>query len=459
MGGLNASRMSTESQLTRLGLFDAKVPRYTSYPTAPHFNASVDDGDFAGWIGQIEPGSQISLYLHVPFCRRLCWFCACRTQGTRSDSPVEAYLETLKTEIAMLGKRLPEGVTLSRLHWGGGTPTLLSPDMMKQLTEAIFAVAPMHEEGEFSVEIDPNEIDEARLDVLAGAGMNRASIGIQDFDPQIQSVIGRIQSYDITRDAVDLIRSKGITSLNADILYGLPHQSNERIAESVQKLMSLSPDRVALYGYAHVPWMARRQSMIPTEALPTPENRLKLYETAKELFLWDGYREIGIDHFARPEDGLARALEAGELRRNFQGYTDDTAAALIGLGASSISRFPQGYAQNLSGTSDYTARIRDGRFATGRGHVFTDEDRMRSRMIEALMCDFHISTAEITESFGIPKAELNAMFQEVADRFAGFIDLTNDGLTVPEHGKPLARMIARGFDAYDLSKAGHSSAI
>ncbi|MCE8469653.1 radical SAM protein, partial [Rhodovulum sulfidophilum] len=279
--------MSTESQLTRLGLFDAKVPRYTSYPTAPHFNASVDDGDFAGWIGQIEPGSQISLYLHVPFCRRLCWFCACRTQGTRSDSPVEAYLETLKTEIAMLGKRLPEGVTLSRLHWGGGTPTLLSPDMMKQLTEAIFAVAPMHEEGEFSVEIDPNEIDEARLDVLAGAGMNRASIGIQDFDPQIQSVIGRIQSYDITRDAVDLIRSKGITSLNADILYGLPHQSNERIAESVQKLMSLSPDRVALYGYAHVPWMARRQSMIPTEALPTPENRLKLYETAKELFLWE----------------------------------------------------------------------------------------------------------------------------------------------------------------------------
>ncbi|TDX24138.1 oxygen-independent coproporphyrinogen-3 oxidase [Rhodovulum visakhapatnamense] len=459
MGGPNASRMSTESQLTRLGLFDAKVPRYTSYPTAPHFNASVDDGDFAGWIGQIEPGSQISLYIHVPFCRRLCWFCACRTQGTRSDAPVEAYLETLKTEIAMLGKRLPEGVTLSRLHWGGGTPTLMSADMMKQLTEAIFAVAPMHEQGEFSVEIDPNEIDEARLDVLAKAGMNRASIGIQDFDPQIQSVIGRIQSYDITRDAVDLIRSKGITSLNADILYGLPHQSNERIAESVQKLMSLSPDRVALYGYAHVPWMARRQSMIPAEALPTPETRLKLYETAKELFLWDGYREIGIDHFARPDDGLARALDAGKLRRNFQGYTDDTAAALIGLGASSISRFPQGYAQNLSGTSDYTARVRDGRFATGRGHVFSDEDKMRSRMIEALMCDFHISTAEITESFSISKADLNAMFQEVADRFAGFIDLSNDGLTVPEHGKPLTRMIARGFDAYDLSKAGHSSAI
>ncbi|ARE39451.1 Coproporphyrinogen III oxidase, oxygen-independent [Rhodovulum sp. P5] len=419
----------------------------------------MDDGDFTGWIDQIAPGSQISLYIHVPFCRRLCWFCACRTQGTRSDAPVQAYLETLKSEIAMLGRHLPKGVTLSRLHWGGGTPTILTAEMMGELTEAIFAITSMHEKGEFSVEIDPNEIDDARLDVLAQAGMNRASIGIQDFDPQIQSIIGRIQSYDVTRDAVDMIRGKGIDSLNADILYGLPHQSNERIAESVQKLLSLSPDRVALYGYAHVPWMARRQSMIPADALPTPEKRLKLYETAKELFLWDGYREIGIDHFARPEDGLAVALDAGKLRRNFQGYTDDTAPALIGLGASSISKFPQGYAQNLSGTSDYTARIRDGRFATGRGHVFTPEDNMRSRMIEQLMCEFRIDTAEITETFGISKTDLNKMFQDVADHFAGFVDFTNDGLVVPEHGKPLTRMIARAFDAYDLSKAGHSSAI
>ena len=451
--------MSTESQLTRLGLFDARVPRYTSYPTAPHFSASVGQSEFTGWIQRIEPGSRISLYIHVPFCRRLCWFCACRTQGTRTDAPLRAYLDTLKAEIAMFARLLPGGVTLSRLHWGGGTPTLLSADMMRELAEAIYDVAPLGENGEFSVEIDPNEIDAPRMEALAEAGMNRASIGVQDFDPEIQSVIGRIQSYDITRDAVDLIRAHGVNSLNADILFGLPHQSKERIAESVQKLLSLSPDRVALYGYAHVPWMAKRQQMIPSEALPTPQERLALFETARELFLWDGYAEIGIDHFARKGDGLEVAQRAGKLRRNFQGYTDDTAEVLVGLGASSISRFPQGYAQNAASTSEYNQRIRDGQFATSRGHVFSDEDKLRGRMIEALMCDFRIDAAEITSRFSISPDKLQAMFSEVAEAFPGMVEQSAEGFSIPPHGRPLTRMIARGFDAYDLSKAGHSSAI
>lgn len=451
--------MSTESQLTRLGLFDARVPRYTSYPTAPHFSASVGQSEFTGWIQRIEPRSQVSLYIHVPFCRRLCWFCACRTQGTRTDAPLRAYLDTLKTEIAMFARLLPGGVTLSRLHWGGGTPTLLSADMMRELAKAIYNVAPLGENGEFSVEIDPNEIDAPRMEALAEAGMNRASIGVQDFDPEIQSVIGRIQSYDITRDAVDLIRAHGVNSLNADILFGLPHQSKERIAESVQKLLSLSPDRVALYGYAHVPWMAKRQQMIPSEALPTPQERLALFEAARELFLWDGYAEIGIDHFARKGDGLEVAQRTGKLRRNFQGYTDDTAEVLVGLGASSISRFPQGYAQNAASTSDYNQRIRDGQFATSRGHVFSDEDKLRGRMIEALMCDFRIDAAEITGRFDISQEKLQAMFSEVAEAFPGMVEQSAEGFSIPPHGRPLTRMIARGFDAYDLSKAGHSSAI
>ena len=451
--------MITESQLAKLGLFDAKVPRYTSYPTAPHFSNDVGPDLFADWISQIPAGGTISLYVHVPFCRRLCWFCACRTQGTQSDAPVRAYLETLKAELALLAARLPEGVTLSRLHWGGGTPTLLAPDMMTELSEAIYAVAPLGEDAEFSVEIDPNEIDAARLDALAAAGMNRASIGVQDFDDEIQKTIGRIQGYDITREAVDMIRARGIRSLNADILFGLPHQTQERMTESVQKLLSLNPDRVALYGYAHVPWMAKRQQLIPSDALPTPQERLRLFETARKLFLWDNYAEIGIDHFATRDDGLTRALVSGKLRRNFQGYTDDTSDVLIGVGASSISRFPKGFAQNASGTSAHTAAVRDGRFSTARGHQFRGEDKLRSRLIEALMCDFRIDAEEITSRFAISRAALNDMFAEADRAFPGVLTLTSDGLFIPPEARPLTRIIARSFDADDLSKAGHSSAI
>lgn len=453
------SAMSTRTQLSKLGLFDAKVPRYTSYPTAPHFSDAVGPAQFLDWIEAIPEGSAISLYLHVPFCRRLCWFCACRTQGTQSAAPVEAYVQTLVDELALLKQHLPKGVKLSRLHWGGGTPTLMTPAQMERLAEAIGAVVPFAEDYEFSVEIDPNEIDGPRLDTLAAAGMNRASIGVQDFDPDIQQTIGRIQSFDITRKAVDMIRERGVDSLNADILFGLPHQTKARMTQSVQKLLSLSPDRVALYGYAHVPWMAKRQQMIPSDALPTPAERLDLFETARHLFLWDSYAEIGIDHFAAQSDGLATAQRAGSLRRNFQGYTDDTAPVLIGLGASSISKFPQGFAQNVSGTSAYTGAVRGKRFATARGHRFTPEDRLRARIIEALMCDFRVSSSELTSAFGVSLDRLNQMYLAASDRFDGVVQITEDGLFIPPKARPLTRMIARAFDAYDMGGTGHSSAI
>ncbi len=452
-------QMMMKTQLAKLGLFDAKVPRYTSYPTAPHFSKEVGAGHFTSWIKAVAPGSEISLYIHVPFCRRLCWFCACRTQGTQSDAPVAAYLETLKTELTLLKRILPQGVTLSRLHWGGGTPTLLSPTMMTELAGAIFDVAPMARNGEFSVEIDPNEIDAGRLDALAAAGMNRASIGVQDFDARIQQTIGRIQSYDITRDAVQEIRARGVGSLNADILFGLPHQSQRQITESVQKLLALSPDRVALYGYAHVPWMAKRQQMIPSDALPTPQERLDLFETARRLFLWDGYAEIGIDHFAAQSDGLTVAQKAGKLRRNFQGYTDDPADVLIGVGASSISKFPQGYAQNAPATGAHTAAIRAGQFSVAKGHVFTAEDKLRSRMIEALMCDFRIDSAEMQSRFSVSADKVKHLFNRAQQEFPGVLDLSSGVLSVPVAARPLTRMIARSFDAYDMDKAGHSSAI
>ena len=451
--------MKHESQLARLGLFDAKVPRYTSYPTAVHFDASVQGGHFRGWLNAIPTGSAVSLYVHVPFCRRLCWFCACRTQGVTNDLPVQLYLETLKREVALVRAELPADVHLSRLHWGGGTPTILSAERISDLAGTIAAHFPLGDGAEFSVEIDPGEIDGARLDALAAAGMNRASIGVQDFDDEIQKTIGRIQGYDITRQAAEEIRARGVQSLNADILYGLPHQSRARITESVQKLLSLNPDRVALYGYAHVPWMAKRQQLIPSDALPTPQERLALFETARRLFLWDGYDEIGIDHFATPADGLSVAQRAGHLRRNFQGYTDDTAEVLIGLGASSISRFPQGYAQNASATGAHTAAIRDGRFSTSRGHAFSEDDRLRARLIEALMCDFRVDAAEITRDFAITPEALHTMLSEVDRAFAGHLRLDAGGLAIPPDARPLTRMIARKLDAYEMNAEGHSSAI
>lgn len=451
--------MITKKQLGSLGLFSAKLPRYTSYPTSPHFSDDVTPARFQSWVGALPEDSAISLYIHVPFCRRLCWFCACRTQGTQSDAPVAAYLQTLKAELELLRHSLPQGVHLSRLHWGGGTPTLLSPMMMKELSDTIKTVIPFGPDTEFSVEIDPNEIDDARLDVLAEAGMNRASIGVQDFDDEIQQSIGRIQGYDVTRNAVDAIRARGIQSLNADILYGLPNQSRAKMTQSVQKLLSLSPDRIALYGYAHVPWMAKRQQLIPADALPTPEERLELFETARKLFKWDGYTDIGIDHFATPEDGLSTALANGQLRRNFQGYTDDTAEALIGLGASAISRFPQGFTQNAPATGAYTKAIRDGQFSAVRGHTFVGDDLMRARMIEAVMCDFKVSSIEICDTFAITPAKLHDLFKTVAAQFDGVIKVSNEGLFIPEDARPLTRMVARSFDAYDLSLAGHSHAI
>ncbi|QYX56394.1 oxygen-independent coproporphyrinogen III oxidase [Roseovarius sp. SCSIO 43702] len=451
--------MDRKSQLADLGLFDAKVPRYTSYPTAPHFSRDVGADTFASWISSVAPESNISLYVHVPFCRRLCWFCACRTQGTQSDAPVRAYLETLRTELTLLRNALPEGVRLSRLHWGGGTPTLLSPSMIADLAGEIAAIVPFAPDSEFSVEIDPNEIDGARLDALAEAGMNRASIGVQDFDPEIQESIGRRQSFELTRDAVVELRARRIHSLNADILYGLPHQTPARITESVQKLLSLAPDRVALYGYAHVPWMSKRQQLIPSDTLPTPPERLDLFETARRLFVWDHYAEIGIDHFALPDDGLTVAARAGRLRRNFQGYTDDPAEVLIGIGASSISRFPQGYAQNAPATGAHTAAIREGRFSTARGHVFSPDDRLRGRLIEWLMCDFRIDLDRVEEEFPGQRAQVERMLARTDADFAGHLNLTRNGLAIPEDARPLTRMIARSLDAYDLSKAGHSSAV
>lgn len=446
-------------QFERLGLFNAKVPRYTSYPTAPHFDAGVNAEQFTRWLNAIPKGDAISLYVHIPFCRRLCWFCACRTQGVKTDTPLETYVRRLETEIDMVFRNLPQGVTLSQLHWGGGTPTILGPRLITRLAKKITGRFPFSPNYTFSVEIDPNEIDKQRIAALAAAGMNRASLGIQDFDDKIQSAIGRPQGFNETKYAFELLRDHGVGSINADLVYGLPHQTKHRLTQTVQKLTSLSPDRIALYGYAHVPWMARRQKLIDSDALPSSFERLELFNCASDLLIWDGYRTIGIDHFALSHDEMSNAHKNRTLKRNFQGYSVDPSNVLIGLGASSISHFPNGYAQNASATSQYAAAIDQHEFATIRGHFFNHDDRVRAKIINSLMCNFDVQTADIINNFAINRDALYSEFVEINRKFEYLLVVNERGLFVPPKVRPLTRMIAREFDAYELSRAGHSAAI
>jgi oxygen-independent coproporphyrinogen-3 oxidase len=451
--------MASHEKLRQLGLFEARAPRYTSYPPANHFSYDVGPETVAGWMNAVAPGKAISLYVHIPYCRRLCWFCACRTQGTSTDRPLVPYLALLKQELVEVGRHLHPDVRIGQIHLGGGTPTLLSPEMIADLGQTLRDFRKWTEDATFSVEIDPTEVDQARIDALAAAGMTRASIGVQDFDTVVQEAIGRLQSFEQTRDVVAMLRAAGVGSVNMDILYGLPYQTRERMADSVQRVLSLSPDRVALYGYAHVPWMAKRQVMIPGDALPDAEARLELFDTARELFLWDGYTEIGIDHYARPTDSMAKALENGTLRRNFQGYTDDPFDVLIGIGASAISRYPQGYAQNISASAKYASAVDSGSLATERGHAMTADDQLRADMIEGLMCQFSIDLDQLSKKHGVPVSQLMAMTEGMRERFRDQIRVEGHRISLDEDARLIARLAAQEVDAYSMPEGRHSRAL
>jgi oxygen-independent coproporphyrinogen-3 oxidase len=452
--------MTSRRRLRELGLFDARAPRYTSYPPANHFKDLVGPAQAAAWMEAVPAGARVSLYLHIPYCRRLCWFCACRTQGTSTDRPLVPYLSYLKAELALVARHLRPDVVISQIHLGGGTPTLLPPAMIAELGQALREFRPWADDLQFSVEIDPMEVDAPRIAALVAAGMTRASIGVQDFDPLVQDAIGRSQPFAETKAVVDLLRAAGITSLNVDMLYGLPHQTRARMADSVQRVLSLNPDRVALYGYAHVPWMAKRQVMIPSDALPDAEERLALFDTARRLFVWDGFREVGIDHYARDGDSMAIADRAGTLRRNFQGYSADPSEVLIGVGASAISRYPQGYAQNLSTSSRWSAAVEAGELPVERGHAMSAEDNLRAEMIEQIMCRFEIDLPALAARHGVSLASLRERTAQMRHRFADHLTETRDVIRITESSRLIARLVAVEVDAYHAPAEGrHSRAL
>lgn len=439
--------MNTMDRLAQAGLFTRTAPRYTSYPAANVFHAGVGPTEFTGWLAESDPAAPLSLYLHIPFCERLCWFCACRTQGTRTHAPVAAYLDSLMAEVALVTALMPGRRRVARLHWGGGTPTILTPDQITRLAEALRAAFDLSD-TEFSVEIDPTCVDEARLDALVAAGMTRASLGVQDFSPAVQAAIGRDQSFADTARLVEALRTRGIEAINTDLVYGLPEQSPERFDDTLAKLLQLAPSRVALFGYAHVPWMAQRQRMIRDDALPDPRARHALFTAGTGSLREGGFEAVGIDHFALPGDTLAVAAREGRLRRNFQGYTDDPCDILLGLGASSISRFPQGYVQNAPGTAAYQDRVRKGLVATSRGFAFTTDDRLRGRAIEMLMCDFRIDLSALQAIAGDAAARLAKTFRDCLAQFPGAITSTAGSFAINPDFRPLTRLIAAAFDGY-----------
>jgi len=437
------------------------VPRYTSYPTAPHFSDAVGAGVYADWLGRLRAGASLSLYAHIPFCDTLCWFCGCHTKITRRYRPVAEYLAGLKKEIAAVAALTEPGCKVRHVHWGGGSPTILNGADLRALADALRSAFTFDAAAEFAVEIDPRGLKDDQLDALAAAGVTRASVGVQDFNPEVQAAINRVQPFAETRDVIEGLRARGISAINIDLMYGLPQQSPAGIADSIEKVLSLGPDRIALFGYAHVPWMKRHQQMIPESSLPGVDERFSQADLAARLLVDAGYRRIGLDHFARPDDPLAKAAANGTLRRNFQGYTTDAADALIGFGASAIGRLPEGFVQNQVPIADYLRRVEETGLATARGYAFTGDDLRRAHLIERLMCDMSLSWSQIERRIG-PADDLRAGVEVPLSAFArdGLIAMGRDGFAVTERGRPFVRTICAAFDAYlKEGRARHSIAV
>ena len=446
------------AELARLA---TPVPRYTSYPTAPHFSIDISNLTYREWLHAMPQGSRLSLYVHIPFCDTLCWFCGCHTRMVRKYAPLRTYLEALEQEIATVAEHIPEGCSITHIHWGGGSPTMLLPEDIIRLNAAIHTAFPIARTCDFAVEIDPRGMDEARLDALAEAGMTRASIGVQDFDPEVQRAINRFQSFEETRAVAEGLRQRGVNSLNVDLLYGLPHQNPAAMLKSLDQVLTLRPDRLALFGYAHVPWMKKHQEMIPTEALPGMPERIECAERATSTLMEAGYTRIGLDHFALPTDSLAIAAASGTLRRNFQGYTTDDSDCLIGLGASSIGQFPQGFVQNETGGQAYERRVKEIGLSVSRGLATTAEDRLRADAIEDLMCNLRLDLAQLRARHGaLAEMLVPEMAGLLAEEPADWFEKTEAGFAVTEAGRPFLRLIAARFDAYLARGTGrHSSAM
>jgi oxygen-independent coproporphyrinogen-3 oxidase len=433
-----------------LELYNRPGPRYTSYPTAPVWRDDFRLDDLDRAYEQAEAAqTPVSIYMHLPFCESLCLFCACNVVITKDHSVTPSYLTTLKREIEHVGQRVSASRHVVQFHWGGGTPTYLAPAEMEDLfgfTAEKFSFAP---DAEIGIEVDPRVTNSTHLETLRRLGFNRLSMGIQDFDPEVQRAVKRVQPPEMTAELIAHSRALGFESINVDLIYGLPYQTADRFARTVDEVLALAPDRIALFSYAHVPWIRKQQGSLAA-SLPEGMEKFRIFCTAIEKFLRAGYQYIGMDHFARPDDELAVAQRQRTLHRNFQGYTTKAGADLYGMGVSAISAIGSAYAQNYRELPRYTEAVERRGTATMRGYRLSEDDRLRRALITRLLCHAVICRSEISREFGIDfddyfAPELTRLHPFLEDRL---IELDEDEIRVTFLGRIFIRNLAMIFDPY-----------
>ena len=437
--------------LELLQRFDVPGPRYTSYPTADRFTKEFGAEDFKKVLnarGTGENTADLSLYVHIPFCANVCFFCGCNKEVTKDHCRSKEYLEVLSKECELVSAEI--GKEVVQLHFGGGSPTFLNNEEIFQVMDIIrshFTLAP---DAEISIEVDPRSTPVDKVEVLAKAGFNRMSIGVQDFDNRVQIAVNRVQPFEMTKAVLDAARANGFKSINMDLIYGLPFQSRKTFEMTLDKVIELSPDRIALYHFAHLPEHFKPQRRINAEDLPSTPEKVGIMMDAIKRLSANGYHFIGMDHFAKVTDELAKAQENGTLQRNFQGYSTKPECDMVALGVSSISKVNGCYAANPRDLESYYAAIRSGNLATNRGYLLNDDDRLRAKVIMELMCQFKVVKADIEKKFGVNfneyfDFELNNLKHFEAE---GLVRLEPDFIEVTPKGKLLVRAVAMNFDRY-----------
>ena len=420
------------------------VPRYTSYPTAADFTPRVSSVDHKGWLARLDGRESISVYLHVPYCREICLYCGCNTKMAVRDEVISRYRRALEAEIGLVADLIKQAPNIARLHWGGGTPSILGLDGLRSVFSALGNRFPLTPGFEHAIELDPRYVAAEFADGIAALGITRASLGVQDVNPVVQAAIGRIQPLSLVEAAVRRLRSAGIGKLNFDLIYGLPLQTLESVRKTCALVSAMEPDRIACFGYAHLPSLKANQRRVDEASLPSLDQRIDQAELMAEELVRHGYVRIGIDHFAKASDPLVSAMASGKLHRNFQGYTDDDQRILLGFGASSISTFCEGFVQNISDVPKYVHAIEAGNLASIRGCRLHCDDRARGQIIERLMCDFSVDVAAVAPDVDF-SSELSNLSPMIRD---DLLKVEGTRLTVTELGRPVVRVIAAAFDTY-----------